>query len=520
MTEQFDAIVIGSGLGGLTAGAMYARAGKRVLLLERNAGFGGAASTYRHGAMTVEASLHETADPRRTIDPKGAVFEALDLYDEIELAPVPDFHEIRGPMLGEPFVLPHGFAAIEAALIARFPHQKKNAKRFLRHVRRSLRALDFVGGGHSALWRIANAADFPLELWAVMRDFRSSLSDVLQRHFGDDEAIKIALAANLPYFADDPDEFWWLGYAIAQGGFLQGGGNYIKGGSQRLSDRLAEIIREENGVTKTRCTVYGVDVDPDGAVSQVRYEDSESGGSKTAEAAVVFANAAPHVVAEMLPEESREGFAESYRDKPLSISLLSATFGLSRPPAELGVTHYSTVLVPEWVRALSDYKKSVEILAEAPGDKMPVLTVVDYNQIDSDIREDGLYAVNVVCVDSTENWEGLDAGAYEARREAWRAAILARLDQEWPGFEAAALSSTVATARSMQRHLNTPGGAIYGFALRPPRSGPIRPPRQVETNIDGLWLASAFGGGGGFTGSMACGAAAARGALAQEADKR
>ncbi|HWS93750.1 MAG TPA: NAD(P)-binding protein, partial [Mycobacterium sp.] len=61
MTDGYDAISIGSGLGGLTAAALYARAGHRVLVLERNTEFGGAATTYRHGPLTIEASLHETA---------------------------------------------------------------------------------------------------------------------------------------------------------------------------------------------------------------------------------------------------------------------------------------------------------------------------------------------------------------------------------------------------------------------------------------------------------------------------
>ena len=41
MAKDYDAIVIGSGLGGLTAGALYARAGHRVLVLEQNDRFGG-----------------------------------------------------------------------------------------------------------------------------------------------------------------------------------------------------------------------------------------------------------------------------------------------------------------------------------------------------------------------------------------------------------------------------------------------------------------------------------------------
>jgi len=54
--QRFDAIVVGSGLGWLTAGALYARAGRRVLVLERNHNFGGAATTYRHGALTTPHS--------------------------------------------------------------------------------------------------------------------------------------------------------------------------------------------------------------------------------------------------------------------------------------------------------------------------------------------------------------------------------------------------------------------------------------------------------------------------------
>ncbi len=517
MADQFDAIVIGSGLGGLTAGALYARARKRVLLLERNAGFGGAASTYRHGAMTVEASLHETANPELTLDQKGAVFEALDLYDEIELAPVPEFYEVRCPILGDPFILPHGFDAIEIALKSRFPHQEKNIERFLRQVRRTLKALDYLGGGHSALWRLAHSVELPLEMWAVMRDIRSSLSDVLERYFGDDEAIKIALAANLAYFTDDPDEFWWLAYAVAQGGYLQGGGVYIKGGSDQLSGRLVEIIKEEGGEAKSQCEAYEIELDADGGSKGVRYHSEIDEEKLAAEAPVIFANAAPPVVAAMLPERARESFIEPHRGRPLSISLLAATFGLNRPPSELGIRCYSTMLVPEWVHTLSDYKKSAELLAEAPGDRLPVLAVVDYDQIDSGLRGEGLYPVSVVCVDRVSNWENLDAETYDVRKDAWMTAFVQRLEEEWPGFAAAVDESTVSTARSMRDYLNTPGGAIYGFAMRPPRSGPVGMPRQVETAIEGLWLASAFGGGGGFTGSIGCGAAAARAALKVEA---
>ena len=514
MAESYDAIVIGSGLGGLTAGALYAHAGKRVLLLERNASYGGAATTYRHGAMTVEGSLHETADPRLTFDPKGAVFEALELYDEVEFVLAPDIYEVRSPIIGEPFVLPYGFDAIRAALTARFPHQKKNIEQFLHHMRRAQEALDYVGGGHGALLQIEHAAELPQELSAVVRDFRSTLSEVFERFFGDDEAIKIALAANLHYYTDDPDEFWWLGYALGQGGYFEAGGSFIKGGSQRLSNRLVTAICEGGGAAKSDCEVFDVELDDEGRASGVRYYAGNGGPAKLAAAPVIFANAAPHAVAEMLPQTSREAFMAPYQSRPLSLSLLYAAFGLTRPPSELGVTHYSNQLLPEWVQKLSDYKKSADLLAEAPGNRMPVLAVVDYSQIDSGLRGDGLYPLSADCIDQYSNWEGLDPEAYGARKEAWLAAITQRLDQEWPGFAEAVAESTIATARSMQEHLNTPDGALYGFA--PPRHVEIKAPVQVETSVQGLWLASSYAGGGGYSGAMGGGAAAAQAALSTE----
>jgi all-trans-retinol 13,14-reductase len=94
MTGAYDAITIGSGLGGLTAAALYARAGHRVLVLERNAEFGGAATTYRHGRLTIEGSLHETADLSAPLDPKARILRALGILDDLEFVSVGAF--LRG----------------------------------------------------------------------------------------------------------------------------------------------------------------------------------------------------------------------------------------------------------------------------------------------------------------------------------------------------------------------------------------------------------------------------------------
>ena len=67
---EYDVVVIGAGLGGLTAGAILAREGRKVLVIERSNSVGGAASSYKSGDLFVEGSLHETSDPHDPRDPK------------------------------------------------------------------------------------------------------------------------------------------------------------------------------------------------------------------------------------------------------------------------------------------------------------------------------------------------------------------------------------------------------------------------------------------------------------------
>jgi all-trans-retinol 13,14-reductase len=52
-------------------------------------------------------------------------------------------------------------------------------------------------------------------------------AEVMERMFGEDEATKMALTANLEYYGDDPESLWFLWYAVAQGSFLASGGYYI-----------------------------------------------------------------------------------------------------------------------------------------------------------------------------------------------------------------------------------------------------------------------------------------------------
>jgi all-trans-retinol 13,14-reductase len=513
VTDAYDAITIGSGLGGLTAAALYARAGHRVLVLERNAEFGGAATTYRHGALTIEGSLHETADLSFPLDPKARTLQALGILDEVEFVPVGAFYEVRGRLFDPPFVLPHGFDAARTALAHRFPRHQAAFRRFFERLRAVQEAMAMVGEQHDSLWWFLHAPLVPLKMWPLMRDMRLSLAEVFDELFGDDEGPKLALAANLGYYADDPARLWWVFYALAQGGYLTSGGTYIRGGSSALSRSLVGVVEAEGGVLRTGRTVTQILLDADGRAAGVAHTAADGNDRVVDHAPVLFGNAAPTVLADALPNDVRSAFAAHYEGRRQSISLFSIALGLDRPAHEFGVTSYSTVLIPDWVNSLADYARSAEIMAEEPGTRMPPIGVVDYSAIDSGLNPDGPHLVAVAGVDRTANWDGLDEAAYQAKRDQWLDAIVAEIDRTFPGFAGAVIQREMATATTMHRYLNTPGGAVYVFAPEPPSGLPtLGSEKGVATTVPGLWLASSYGATGGFIGTMLAGMLAAQAA--------
>jgi phytoene dehydrogenase-like protein len=514
MSDRYDAIVIGAGLGGLTAAAMLAKAGRGTLLIERNYGVGGAASTYKAGDLVVEASLHETANPEDPIDPKHAILKGLGVLDKVAWVPTGCVYEARGGPLGPAFVLPEGFADARAALTERFPSLRGGIADVLSDMERITTGLGILSRGRAAFDNPLAGLSAVLKLGPAVSGWRRSLSERLQRAFADDEGAKCALAANMLYWHDDPDALWWVLFAVAQGGYIASGGRYIQGGSQRLSNALARALKAAGGELLLRRHVTEILIDDNGLPVGVVHEGKDGGDRVEARAPIIVSNAAPICVANMLPQRARGAFFAPYAEHPLSISLFSATFGLSRRPAEFGLGAYSTMLLPEWMTRLSDYRRGAAILAGPPGEALPPIAVVNYSAIDSGLGGPP-FPVSVVGADRLANWQGLDASSYEQKRSLWQAAISSALDRVFPGFAASVATSIISTANSIKTYLNAPGGAVYGFAPLPP-AGPIwkGTGRSAKTPIDGLFLASAYGGSGGYTGAILAGAAAARKVLA------
>lgn len=494
-----DVVIIGAGLGGLTAGAILSRAGRKVLLIERGNSVGGAASSYKVGDLFVEGSLHETGDPRDPRDPKHEPLTRAGVLDAVTWVPAGALYEARGGPLRAPFVLPDNFDAARAALTARFPEAKDGIAQLLGEMEAIAAAAGTLSRGARALNRPREVLRALRQLLPSLRDIRLSLAQKLDRTFGDNEAVKAAIAANLAYYHDDPASTWWPFFAIAQGGYLLGGGCYVQGGSQRLSSALARAIRAGGGTVLLRRTASAIEVDAGGHVAALTHTARDGSDPQRVEAACIVGNAAPEILAALLPDAQGARMRAAYAGHKPSISLFALTLGLSQPPRTFGVTAYSTQLWPDWMTRLDDFSAATTIMAGEPGERMPPLAVVDYAAIDSGVPAPP-YALSVVGPDKLSNWDEADHDAYRAKRARWQEALVAYLDGRYPGLAGAVVASTFNTALSVRQYLGAPEGAVYGFAPVPPRAWLHVPPRSPKTPVAGLYLASAYAGFGGYTG--------------------
>jgi phytoene dehydrogenase-like protein len=212
-----------------------------------------------------------------------------------------------------------------------------------------------------------------------------SLSQKLDEVFGDDEAVKCALAANLSYFHDDPGSLWWTFFARAQGSYLLNGARFVQGGSQRLSSALARAIRVAGGEVMVRRVAYGIALDLQGRTSAVTHTAKDGSDAQVAECTRVVGSAAPAALAPLMPEEAAGKLTNGYAGLTPSISLFALTLGLSKPPRDYGVTAYSTQLLPDDMTRLADYGRSAAVMAQEPAERMPPMSIVDYAAIDSGV---------------------------------------------------------------------------------------------------------------------------------------
>lgn len=463
---QYDIIIIGGGLGGLTAGAKLTREGKKVLLIEQHDRPGGYASVFKRGDFILEVGLHETDGPAPG-DMKTRIFRDLDVFENVGILRVPEFYRFLNDRVD--VIIPHDPVLAAERLSGIFPGE---------------------AGGIEAYF---NQILKPKRRTSENEQQDTSIGEFLDSII-DNEDLKLILLGNLGYFHDDPYSLSLAYYSIAQGSYYAGAASFIKGGSQKLSDHLAAFIRDHGGEVLLNHLVTSITTDNHKATG-VRYKRKNNPGTGDMEASAddIIVNAAMPNTADLLTEEYGIKLKKELRHQKTGASLLTVYFGFNKPVKELGNKYYSTFVYDDSVKSQKDIlQNNMSDFAHRS------FTFVDYSQVDSGLAPAGKSVGAICCIDYLKDWEGLERKAYISRKEEVAETFIQRLEKLIPGIGKAIEYHEVGTPSTLRRYTLNPGGAVYGFAQTPSR-------KMVDTSElpENLHFASAWGKtGGGFSGAI------------------
>jgi phytoene dehydrogenase-like protein len=493
---KYDVIIIGAGLGGLTAGATLAKRGKKVLLIEQHAIPGGCATTFKRKDYVVEVGLHEL-DGLDKDDSKTEIFKELGVFEGVEFIKLPEFYRYINARVD--VVVPDDYREAIDVLIKHFPHEEKGIRKFFKVVIGLCREINRLP---TKPWKMLLMLPvFPFLFPNIMFREKQNLGDLMDSIIRDED-LKLVLLANLAYYHDDPYTMSLLFYGTAQGSYFSGGGHFIKGGSQKLSDYLASVIIDNAGEVIYKHMVTAI-ITENGRAVGVRYKKKSDDDSEIKEASgsFVIANAAiPNVVNELLPPSAaRDRLAAEIAGQEIACSLLSIYLGFKKAPKELGNRYYSTFVSGEGLSSQSEWAASHKWDFSKRG-----YVFVDYSQIDARLAPEGKGLGVIVTVDYLSDWENLPPEEYKAKKEDVAQVLIARLDKLVPGIKDEIEYYEVGTPKTIKRYTLNPQGTAYGFAQTPGQAGRKRIPQRAP--IENLYFASAWTmPGHGFSGAIMSG---------------
>ena len=462
-------VIIGAGLGGLTAGALLAKEGYSVTILEQHSVVGGCATTFkRKGGYTCEVGLHEmdAAYGDRVKD----IFDALGVYEHVTFVQPDEFYHISTDELA--FTMPHEREAAIEKLVLTFPHERQAILDYfglLETVTKEFEKLMVA-----SWWQYAM---FPFVFRRILKYRTTSTKTLMDRLFKD-EKLKLILNANVGYYSDKVGNLSFLLHALAQHSYYSGGGWYIKGGSQKLSDHLASVICQHGGEVITKAMVTQIEA------RAVTYRHKKQ--TITIESDIIISNLSPaatYTLADIPYHEKRQ---------PAS-SILTIYMGFKRNLKSIyGKKPYASFFL-KGAQSIEAYDAMMDGDIEERG-----FGFTDYSQIDSGLTSDPEKSFGaILTTDFLADWQDLSKEAYAQKKAMLMESFLDKLALEYPNIKEHIEFAEVATAKTIQRYIKTPNGTAYGFAPTPEQF--FRIPQVKSKKRKNLYFVGAWVMGGGFS---------------------
>jgi len=485
VTSPYDVIVIGAGLGGLAAGALLAKRGLEVAVLERHNIAGGYATSFVRGRYEFEVSLHVLTDVGTPERPGNLrlLLRALDLEDEVDIQLVPTFS--RSVFPGLDVELPMDRAGFEEAICTAVPTARRGVQRFLDRVMAIAREAD----GLSATFaqpkgvRLRRLLTIPLRLRAMPRYLFTTLEQVLD-HDVDHPRARALLCQAWSYVGLPPSRCSFLFYAAALGSMLRHACGYPRLRSQGLSNALAECLRRNGGELRLACGAERITLS-DGRASGVVTESGEHLRSRTV---VSNAGPVPTLAGLVGREHLPTGALDGLRRYQVGTSIFQVYLGVARPIEALGLDSHE-IMLNEDDDVEAHYQRGFTF--ERPGHML----IGCPNTAVPELSPPGTSAVTLTAMVHGDPWVALSPDAYFEHKHRVADHMIGWAEELAPGLRDAVEVVEVGTPLTMMRYAGHLGGAIYGFESSTTGHTLLRPP--PVSPVPGLFYVGAWTNPGG-----------------------
>lgn len=476
MGNKFDVIIIGAGLGGLSAGAYLAKNRKRVLIMEQHNKPGGYASNFTRKGFVFDASLHNTGPVYENAKFKN-LLEELEILDKINILPYKELTRIILPE--HDFVIKRGKGVFEKILKSLFPDEVSGIEKIFKILRDIYDEFEEINLKYSTIDNLTeNIPMLPFKFPMLITLADKTFGEILNKNITD-KKLKSLLSSYWWFNGLPPDEVPALLYSLSAYPFFEYTGSFIEGTAQRLSDLLLTKIIENGGYTLLKTKAVKIDLN-DGLHS-VTTKKGEIFYAKN-----IISNANPYdTFINMIPEDQMEKrYRKRILNSELSISGLQMYIGLDCEPRELGMGNQTVEIFTDY-----NHKKNYEIMLR--GDyKNTFFYITDFTPFNRDLHKKGLGSLNLFTLDHIKNWKNLTKEEYKNKKKEVINIFLTRIENLMPDIRKHIKLTELATPKTMKRYTGNPDGAIYGFSNISSQSGIKR--ITNETPAKGLYIAGAY----------------------------
>ncbi len=498
VAETWDAIVIGSGIGGLTAGSLLARhAGKRVLILERHYAAGGFTHVFHRPGYEWDVGVHYIGQVNDPASSLRAIFDHL-TDGQLQWNAMPDVYD-RVIIGGREYEFLSGAERFRDRLKEYFPSEGPAIDGYFRAVRNCAKS--------SGMYFASRAVPGPIEQ-VIGRLMRAPFLRHAGRTTGDTLAglgCSLELAGVLTGQWGDyglpPGRSSFGAHAIVAEHYFNGAA-YPVGGAGAILETMLPAIETAGGMLLVSADVKEVLLDARGRAAGVRMQD----GREFRAATVISDAGAAHTYRRLLPREAgeKQHAIEKIEQIPASMAHISLYVGLKSTSEELGISSGNL-----WICPGPDHDANVSRSESSSDAPFPVVFISFPSAKDPSFasRYPGRATIEVVAPApfswfakwGETRWKHR-ASEYDQLKARLAERLKSELEKVVPQVRGKIDYSELSTPLSTRSFTNHQSGEIYGLAHVPERFrlnclGP-------RTSVRGLYLTGADVTMAGVTGAM------------------